>query len=58
MLASVMTRPPAPLRARTGEGLPPAVESVVGRCLEKDRVNRFASMSLADRSRVLAADPA
>jgi serine/threonine-protein kinase len=56
MFASVMTHAPATLRARSGASLPPGVESVVARCLEKDRASRFCSMSeLASQLRAVAA---
>jgi serine/threonine-protein kinase len=56
MFASVMTREPAPLRARAGGALPPDVESIVARCLQKDRTSRFSSMSeLAGALRAAAA---
>src|SRR5262249_46057071 len=56
MFASVMPRGPAPLRALSGEGLPPVVEALVARCLEKDRTGRFSSMSeLAGELRAVSA---
>lgn len=45
MFASAMTRPPLPLREHVKESLPPAVEQVVLTCLQKDRGERYASMS-------------
>jgi serine/threonine-protein kinase len=54
MFASVMTRAPAPLRPRES-GVPLLVEAIVARCLEKDRANRFSSMS--ELARALRAVP-
>jgi serine/threonine-protein kinase len=56
MFAAVMTRPPEPLRARAPRELPPALEAVVGTCLQKDRGERYPSMAaLARDLRALAA---
>jgi serine/threonine protein kinase len=56
MFAAVMTRPPIPLRARFEGELPPDVEAVVGRCLQKDRADRTPSMrALAGELRAIAA---
>jgi hypothetical protein len=44
MFATVMTRPPIPLRAHFEEPLPAHVEAIVDRCLQKDRAARYASM--------------
>ncbi len=56
MFAAVMTRPPIPLRARFEGELPPEVEEVVGRCLQKDRADRIPSMrALAGELRAIAA---
>jgi hypothetical protein len=50
-----MTRPPIPLAAHFEGGLPPAVEAVVNRCLQKDRAERYSSMpALARDLRALA----
>jgi serine/threonine-protein kinase len=55
MFAAVMTRPPIPLAAHFEGGLPPAVEAVVNRCLQKDRAERYSSMpALARDLRALA----
>ena len=44
MFAAVMTRPPQPLRAVLGDGVPAAAETVVATCLKKDRAERYPSM--------------
>jgi len=44
MFAAVMTRPPQPLRAVLGDGVPAAAETVVATCLQKDRAERYPSM--------------
>jgi serine/threonine-protein kinase len=56
MFAAAMTRSPIPLRARFEGQLPPDVEEVVGRCLQKDRADRIPSMrALAGELRAIAA---
>jgi len=42
--------PPEPLSERLGRDLPPELESLVLRCLEKDREARFASASDLERA--------
>jgi hypothetical protein len=44
MFASVMTRPPIPVGAWLPGRLPPGVEAVLDRCLQKDRAYRYPSM--------------
>jgi serine/threonine-protein kinase len=43
IFAKAMTRPPAPLRAHVKD-TPPEVETVILKCLRKQRVDRFGSM--------------
>lgn len=43
VFAAAMTRPPVPLRAHV-RNIPPAVESVIFRCLAKQREERYPSM--------------
>ena len=45
MFAAVMTQPPTSLRAHLGNDVPRAVEEIIGRCLDKDRANRYPSMN-------------
>jgi serine/threonine protein kinase len=45
MFASVMTRASIPLRDGLEGEVPSAVEAVVSRCLEKDRADRYPSMT-------------
>jgi serine/threonine-protein kinase len=45
VFANVMTKPPLPLRAHLKEGVPPAVESIVLRCLRRPRDERYESMT-------------
>jgi serine/threonine-protein kinase len=42
--AAVMTRPPLPLRAHVKGELPGEIDSIVRRCLSKERGERYASM--------------
>jgi tRNA A-37 threonylcarbamoyl transferase component Bud32 len=42
--AAVMTRPPLPVRAHLKDSLPPEVESILLKCLRKDRGDRYGSM--------------
>jgi hypothetical protein len=59
MFASVMTRSPLPLRDALEGAVPVAVETIVARCLEKDRADRYPSMAaLAQELRAASADRA
>jgi serine/threonine-protein kinase len=56
LFANVMTKPPLPLRARVKEGIPPAVEAVILKCLRRPREERYQSMrALAGDLRAAAA---
>lgn len=44
MFAAAMTRPPVPLESHLSERLPPAVETILYTCLQKDRNERFPTM--------------
>src|SRR5260370_6572268 len=56
LFANVMTKPPLPLRAHIKEGVPPAVEAVVFKCLRRPPEERYQSMTeLADDLRSAAA---
>jgi hypothetical protein len=44
VFAAVLTRPPLPLRAHRSD-VPPAVESILFRCLAKERDQRYPTMS-------------
>ncbi len=56
LFANVMTKPPLPLRAHLEEGVPPAVEAVILKCLRRPREERYQSMTeLAGELRAVAA---
>jgi serine/threonine protein kinase len=49
MFAAVMTHDPVPLRERFEGSLPAAAEAIVGKCLQRDRVDRYPSMAVLAR---------
>jgi hypothetical protein len=56
LFANVMTKPPMPLRSHIEEGVPPAVEAVILKCLRRPREERYQSMTaLARELRAVAA---
>jgi Protein kinase domain/GAF domain len=54
MFAAVMTRPPIPLAAHFEGGLPTRIEAIVGKCLQKDRAERYPTVrALAEDLRAI-----
>ncbi len=44
IFANALTKPPTPMREHVAEGVPPAAEAVVLRCLRRERDERYSSI--------------